>query len=380
MPNQHPLGGLSDPSPYARADIIIADTTLRYDGTYLETRPIGGTESSVIRLARELVRRGHHVTCYTNCDRPIEHEGVNWRPFGHAVPDSCDLYIAVQHPKLLRFVRKPRRRAIWMLWQPNNLKHYKHGLWRMWRDRPVPVLMSLHQVAIYSPFLPRREPQILIPLALPENVRGHAPLASPPPPRAIFASNPQRNLHRLVEIWAKKILPRKPEAVLDVYGVHQVPAGQNAWDHWEGSVLPPGMPPHVKASVVVHPSVSRPRLIEAMRAARVMLFLGHKVEAFCLSVAEAQALGVPAVVAPVAAVGERVIDGVTGFHHADPDKFAAAALDLLNDDALWRRQHEAALKYQQGIGWPDYAASFEAALLGDRFALSRAVLKPVDWP
>ena len=72
----------------------------------------------------------------------------------------------------------------------------------------------------------------------------------------------------------------------------------------------------------VHPTASRGELIAAMRSSRVMLYLGHKVEAFCLSVAEAQALGVPAVVAPVAAVPERVIDGVTGFHHADPMRFA----------------------------------------------------------
>ena len=47
-------------------------------------------------------------------------------------------------------------------------------------------------------------------------------------------------------------------------------------------------------------------------------------------------------------VPERVVDGVTGFVHADPQKFADAALSILSDDALWRRQHEAALKLQQG--------------------------------
>jgi glycosyltransferase involved in cell wall biosynthesis len=44
-----------------------------------------------------------------------------------------------------------------------------------------------------------------------------------------------------------------------------------------------------------------------------MLYGGHRVEAFCLAVAEAQALGVPAVVRPIAAMPERVRDGITGF-------------------------------------------------------------------
>ena len=82
-----------------------------------------------------------------------------------------------------------------------------------------------------------------------------------------------------------------------------------------------------------------------------------------MSLAEAQALGTPAVIAPVAALPERVIDGVTGFHHADPADFGRAAVRLLTDDALWRTQHEAALKLQQGVTVEAYADRFEAAIL-----------------
>jgi glycosyltransferase involved in cell wall biosynthesis len=253
------------------------------------------------------------------------------------------------------------------LWQPNHLKHYKHGWWRMWRYRPIPILISLHQVNIYSPTLPRRNPHIVIPLGLPEDVRGKPHLQTPPPRRALFASNPQRNLKALIEIWARAILPRVPDAVLDVYGNNGLQAGENAWQKWEGDVLPAGMSPGVKASVHIHRTATRSELIEVMRQSRVMLYLGHKVEAFCLSVAEAQALGLPAVVAPVAAVPERVLDGLTGYHHAEPDRFADAAVALLTDDDLWRRQHEAALRYQQGISWSECTDRFEALLLSDLF-------------
>jgi hypothetical protein len=36
---------------------------------------------------------------------------------------------------------------------------------------------------------------------------------------------------------------------------------------------------------------------------------------------------------------------------------------LLTDDALWRRQHEAALQLQQGWSWDEMAAVFEARVL-----------------
>ncbi len=212
----------------------------------------------------------------------------------------------------------------------------------------------------------------MIHLPLPADVRGMAPLEAPPPRRAIFASNPQRNLRALVEIWAERVLPQVPDAVLDVYGVHQLAEGQDAWTEWAGTLLPTGMSEAVKASVIVHPSAPRAQLLEAMRAARVMLYLGHKCEAFCMSLAEAQALGTPAVIAPVAALPERVIDGVTGFHHADPAAFGRAAVRLMTDDALWRNQHEAALKLQQGITVEEYARRFEAAILGPEPARAAA--------
>jgi glycosyltransferase involved in cell wall biosynthesis len=344
------------------ASIIIADMTGRYDGRALETRPLGATEASVILLAREFAKLGHDVTVHTNGDEDFVHMGVRWRPLSSAPAETCDVYVAVQQVGLLDYVPRPKSRAIWVLWGANQLRHYKK-LGRMWRYRPTPVLMSQAQVNDYWPVLPRRADITVIHLPLPADVRSLPPLAAPPPRRAIFASNPQRNLKALVEIWAERVLPSVPDAVLDVYGVHQLTEDQDAWSQWAGTLLPSGMSAAVKASVVVHPSAPRPRLLEAMRAARVMLYLGHKCEAFCMSLAEAQALGTPAVIAPVAALPERVIDGVTGFHHADPADFGRAAVRLLNDDALWRSQHEAALKLQQGITVDEYARRFEAAIL-----------------
>jgi glycosyltransferase involved in cell wall biosynthesis len=345
------------------ASIIIADMTGRYDGRALETRPLGATEANVILLAREFAKLGHDVTVHTNGDEDFTHMGVRWRPLSATPAETCDVYVAVQQVGLLDYVPRPKSHAIWVLWGANQLRHYKK-IGRMWRYKPTPVLMSQAQVNDYWPVLPRRGDITVIHLPLPADVRGLKPLEAPPPRRAIFASNPQRNLRALVEIWAERILPQVPSAKLDVYGVHQLQPGQDAWTEWAGGVLPAGMSEAVKASVIVHPSAPRPQLLEAMRAARVMLYLGHKCEAFCMSLAEAQALGTPAVIAPVAALPERVIDGVTGFHHADPEAFGRAAVRLLNDDALWRSQHEAALKLQQGITVDEYARRFEAAILG----------------
>jgi glycosyltransferase involved in cell wall biosynthesis len=347
------------------ASIVIADDTGFYDGSYLETKPLGGTESSVIRFARAMARRGHDVTAFTNCEAPLVHEGVRWMPLRGAAPESCDLYIACQHPRLFHLVRGPKRVAVWTLWQPNEFKHYKQ-LARMWWYRPIPILTSLHQLSIYSIVLPRRDPHVVIPLGLPDDIRGLAPLKVTPPPEAIFASNVERNLIGLVRIWAERIWPRRRDAVLNIHGIKGIKQDDDIWKLWGGRFLPTDVSAEARSSIRVHATVPRADLIAAFRRSRVMIYLGHKVEAFCLAAAEAQALGVPCVFAPATVLPERVIDGVTGFVRGDPQQFADATLALLGDDDLWRRQHEAALKLRQGISWDEVAARFEVVLLSDR--------------
>jgi len=64
------------------ARIVIADRTNRYNGRDVATRPLGGTEMSVIYLAEALARRRHAVTCLTHGDEPVVHQGVTWSPLG----------------------------------------------------------------------------------------------------------------------------------------------------------------------------------------------------------------------------------------------------------------------------------------------------------
>jgi hypothetical protein len=47
--------------------------------------------------------------------------------------------------------------------------------------------------------------------------------------------------------------------------------------------------------------------MEAVRSSRVLLYLGHECEAFCIALAEAHALSVPAVIVLVAAPPERAL-------------------------------------------------------------------------
>lgn len=345
------------------ARIAIVDTTRPYDGQDMGRRPLGGTETSVIQLAEALAARGHDVSCHTAAAADSVHNRVRWIPLGGERPDRCDLLVAVQHPALLRFARRPRRRALWVVWPPIALRRWRAAA-RLWWYRPLPVFVSRLQAAAYASWLPGARPPLIIPLGLPAAVRGRPALAEAPPPRAIFASNPQRGLAWLLDLWAHRILPVVPGAEIHLYGIRDY--AYRYVDPWEETparldqFIPPGFPAAALGSLKPHPPAPREVLWDAMRGSRVMLYGGHRAEAFCLAVAEAQALGVPAVVRPITVLPDRVHDGVTGYVAAEENAFAARAIALMTDDALWRRQHEAALTRQQGSSWDDVAACFEA--------------------
>jgi glycosyltransferase involved in cell wall biosynthesis len=108
--------------------------------------------------------------------------------------------------------------------------------------------------------------------------------------------------------------------------------------------------------------LGREALAAALMDARVMLYRGDPGETFCLSLAEAQAMGVPAVVMRLGAVGERVVDGVSGRVACSDDDFAATAIEVLREDELWRRWHLGALERQRGLSWDMVAARYEALI------------------
>ncbi len=346
--------------------VVLADATSRYDGRSMAARPLGGTETSVIQLAEALARRGHEVTCCTHADGRLVHNGVTWIPLGAGAPATCDVLLAVQHPELLSVVRRPARRALWVVWVPTGFRR-PGRLARIWWHRPRPVFVSEFQARTYPRWLPGPSPPLVMPFGLPDAVRGRGPLDAAPPPRAIFASNPQRDLRWLIDLWARAILPRVPGAELLIYGIRdQAYRFGEPWDETEarlGQFLPTDLPAAARGSLRPHAPAARDALWHAMRGARVMLYGGHPTEAFCLSVAEAQALGVPAVVRPIAVMPERVRDGATGFLAGDAETFARRAVDILTDDALWRRQHAAALQLQQGWSWDEMATDFETRVL-----------------
>lgn len=342
------------------ARIVLADDGIEFDGRTPDERPLGGVESSVVAMTQELARRGHEVLVCNKCRRKIVHDGVTWSPIGDGLPETADLYIANRGDKLIPLLPPARRKVFWIHNPAGYLLKWRY-LSKLWRVRPLIVFSGTYHLGTYPRWAPDGGRRI-IPYGIPEAFRTAQAASSPPPPRAIFTSNPLRSLDWLLDRWTGEIRPRVPGAELHVFsgaatygrvGDAKAQAMQAVLDKAQACAA---------HGVVLRGPVPKAQLIDELRSSRLMVYRGDLNETFCLAVGEAQAMGVPTVVQDLGSVVERVVDGETGFVRGEDAGFSDAAVRLMTDDALWQRQHERALELQRRWGWPEAAAAFEEIL------------------
>ena len=68
----------------------------------------------------------------------------------------------------------------------------------------------------------------------------------------------------------------------------------------------------------------------------MLLIPGHKAELYCLAAEEARELCLPIVTLGIGSLSERVIHNKTGFIAENENEFSNYALDIFNDDNLWK--------------------------------------------
>jgi glycosyltransferase involved in cell wall biosynthesis len=333
------------------ARIVLADDGVAFDGH--SAGALGGAETAFLRLAEALAAKGHHVSAFTATTQKIAAGGVDWAPVSGKLPDDADLYIANRGDRVLDLVPNARRIAFWLHNDAAYLKKFRY-LRRLWRRQPTLVFVSDSHRRLAPSWLPGGE-RVVIPLGLEDEYR-HDAAREVPPPMALYAANPLRGLAELAKIWPQIGVTNATlvaHSGADLYAVK--PRTRAAMEQALASVAK-------VAGIALRPFVERTALIDVLRGARVFLYPGDPTETFCLSVAEAQSLGVPCVVYARGALPERVVDGTTGFVAKSDAEFVDAARRLLTDDALWLAQHRACLATQNKRGWADMAADFERLL------------------
>jgi glycosyltransferase involved in cell wall biosynthesis len=156
----------------------------------------------------------------------------------------------------------------------------------------------------------------------------------------------------------KQIHPKVPTAELHVF------AGWKTYGAW-GLSVKKRMQTEIdyaalfaSSNIIIREVIPKAVLFEEMRHGRAIFYRGDKAETFCLAVAEAQALGLPAVVCDLGSMKERVDNGVTGFVVNNEVDFVSAAIRILNDDVIFETMSLSSSQKYAAMNWSAAANQF----------------------
>ncbi len=372
------------------------------NGNTPNERPLGGTESAMIYMARALAARGHDVWVFTVVDAPGLYDRVQYRPCEEfekfAARTALDVFICI---RVLLPLLVQRWARVQIYFSPD--AHDQPAL-----HCALPVIFesgtsaerfeigcySLRQVQRYvdavfcvgqwqaQTFV---EKFLLAPQKILVTGNGvHLPdypiaqVALPRAPQVAYCSTPFRGLEYLLEFFPV-IRARVPKATCVVLSGMQL-YGQSAADdqrqfqHIYDLAKQPGV-------TLVGP-VAKPALAQHLLASRVLAYPNTFAETFCIAALESQAAGLPVVSSHLGALPERVaqnIDGVLIPGHPEMPAYREAFIDAvvryLTDDAAWRLASAAARAKAETFTYELLAAHWEAEFAN---LLQRATLRAPD--
>ena len=337
--------------------ITFLDDSVPFDGSTQDQKPLGGGEKAVAGLAEALAARGHMVRVFNRCAAPAVVDGVSWRRLDDCDAAHSDLVVAHRDPALLRKVADARGRAVLLSAPGDTLAGARDPLRRY---RPTLVLQGIAHSRTVPPALQSLSAATVV-MGVARRFREAAETAPATPPRAVFTGHPLRGLDWLLDVWRDRIHPRAPWAELHLYS-GLLAAGA------DGARLPPAVAPvFVRAQesesrgVRIRRPLADPGMVEAYRAARAHLYPSSSRDVLCHTLAESQAVGVPAVARPLGAADERMRNGLTGYAAAKPEAFADYTARLLDDAAMFRRLGAEARTRGRTASWDRAARDLERA-------------------
>ncbi len=340
--------------------VTLADRSFPFDGTTPADRALPPAQKGIVGLADALAAAGHTVRVFNRCELAAVVRGVSWVPLEEASAATTDLCIAHQDPELLDLVPDIRTRILWMTGSGRDLIR-PEPFASAARHRPVLVYQSQAHLATI--------PDALLAFdgaSIPNGVGDaflHADAPAPSvTPRAVVTTHPLMGLEWLVGLWRRRIHGRLPWAELHVFSsaLHGASEGRfltPAFARIHALVNAAG-----KSGVRVCRPLPDAAMAEFLRTARVHLYPSDEREVSAMTLAESQAVGLPAVVRPLGAAPERIVDGKTGFLAPDDNAFAEYAIRLLDDPATHARMSEHA-RERGGQAWSSVARRFEALTL-----------------
>lgn len=340
--------------------ITLVDDSIAFDGFTASARALGGAEKAFAALPGALARRGHTVTVFNRCRWSLFIEGCQWEPLDSgAKPLITDVLVAFRKPALLEFIRQARRRVLWTTAPARQLERAAAS--GPIKDHKPLLLLSAAAQGQGQGGL-RGLSATVMPPAVKSDFLADIATAAAEPPRAIVTTHPSHGLDWLLTLWLERIRRQVPYAELHIYSMALAKAADGGEIEAELQPLAARVLAAREHGIVIQRPGGDGIMAQAYRQARVHLYPGHEADSTAFTLMESQAAGLPAVLRPLGAAPERVVNGRSAYVVPDVDAFANLTTMLLADSHVAASMGAEAQSLYQGRSW-DAAAEHVEALL-----------------
>ncbi len=292
--------------------VVFYHRGIEFDGDTVLQNPLGGSESALVYMARELARLGCEVTVFNSCRGAGTCDGVRYMPASEfaafAASQEIDVFISQRYLEPFSADLRCRAKIYWV--QDAHDQPFVQGLHNPATTARIDRIFTISewQTRIFqSEFgLPRSIFYVtrngFRPDAFERNGRPRNPY------KLVYASTPFRGLDVLLDIFPE-IRKAVPEAELHLFTSMAVYGMDKSEDEARyGELYARARQPGVR----LRGSVSQADLARELGECALMLYPNHFPETSCIAAIEAQAAGVPVVTSQLGALPETVADGETG--------------------------------------------------------------------
>jgi glycosyltransferase involved in cell wall biosynthesis len=341
-----------------------------FNGSSIENKGLGGSESALLYLARVLAGSGHDLSVFCNCDSPGTYNGVQYHNSDALLPaaaaNAFDVCVFSRFYEPLAQT-KATVRVLW-LHDVASIRYYREALPVLDTHISSYFLISTWQMQGFTDtyniasgklYLTRNGVDI--------------DLFRDPPPRLrnklVYINTPFRGLDVLVRL-IPAIQSQAPGAEFYLYtGMSLYGEQFSDWEAQLGKLYE-----HARQMPGVHlrEPLPKARLARELMSAWLSVYPSHFLECCSIASLECQAAGTPMITSDLGGLGDTIVNGETGIlipidnpelKSYSPEyqaRFVNHTINLMRDQNAWTRlSRNAKLKAAECYTWQGIAREWE---------------------
>jgi glycosyltransferase involved in cell wall biosynthesis len=316
-------------------------TEFKYDYNDKYSSLLRGAETALINLSKSISLLGHEVAVFNNCQNNTKKNNYSWGNIKDLDNKNYHFDVAVANAdaNLLSLVKANKKIVISHSLQSLEKFLRKKQFLAYLKNKPIIFLLGKYHQKNRSKLISIFGSKIFSlgvdDLFIKSNI-----IQNNLSKTAIFTSRSDRNLNILLDIWKNYIYPKSTEFKLLV-----TPNDEDE------SILK-------EKNIFFRKMSSQNNLIKDLLESKMILIPGHKAELYCLAAEEARELCLPIVTLGIGSLKERVDHEKTGFIAKNYSEFAEYALNLFQNENLYKKIVKNLIELRGSNTWDKAAKNF----------------------